>query len=280
MQDYFHYFKRSRLGNAMDSLGFHFFTAMISVFWFILLWGLRPSSLIAGAALYGMIVILRKKVRDDHVTRKEAQLRAVIGGELALNRLLLTAPEKANFEIAMLLSLREPLTLIQAGEKGVLCARKEKKWLVSFLQAPAEADVTPGNVLLLQREIRLLNADSGLLCVCGKISPAAARQAEQEPPVSFLDRDRLISMLGSIHPATDSQLVALGRIRKKAAPVHWLRLILNPSRAKRYACYGVLLLGMYQFTHLFYYALPGLVCVFLAASCRCVKREETVFREE
>ena len=277
MQDYF---QRSRLGNAMDGLGFHFFTLVMSNFWFILLWGLGPSSLIAGAALYVMIVILRKKVRDDHVTRKEAQLRAAIGGELALDRLLLTAPEKANFEIAMLLSLREPMTLIQAGEHGVLCARKGKKWLVSFLQSPVETSVGPGDVLALQREIRLLNADRGLLCVCGKVSAEAARQAEREPCVSFLGRDRLISMLGSANPATDSQLVALGRRRKKASPVHWVRLILNPARAKRYACYGALLLGMYELTRLLYYALPGLVCISLAAACRCVRREETVFKED
>jgi len=277
MQDYF---RRSRLGMAMDSLGFHVFTFILSNFWFTLLWGLQFSSLAAGAALYCMIVILRKKVRDDHVARREMQLRVSIGGELALDRLLLTAPEKANFEIAMLLSLREPLTLIRAGESGVLCARKGKKWLVSFLQSPAETSVGPGDVLALQRDIRLLNADRGLLCVCGKVSAEAARQAEREPCVSFLGRDRLISMLGSANPATDSQLVALGRRRKKAAPMRWLRLILNPARAKRCACYGALLLGMYEFTHLFYYALPGLVCVFLAAACRCVKRQESVFPEE
>lgn len=276
MQDYF---QRSRLGNAMDSLGFHFFTLVLSNFWFILLWGLGPSSLIAGAALYVMIVILRKKVRDDHVTRREAQLRAAIGGELALDRLLLTTHEKANFEIAMLLSLREPMTLIQAGEHGVLCARKGKKWLVSFLQSPAETSVGPGDVLAFQREIRLLNADRGLLCACGKVSAEAAKQAERAPAVFFLEREKLIAMLGSANPATDSQLVALGRSRKKAAPSHWLRLILDPARAKRYACYGALLLGMYQFTRLFYYALPGLVCVCLAAACRCVRREGTVFPE-
>lgn len=274
MQDYF---RRSRLGMAMDSLGFHVFTFILSNFWFTLLWGLQISSLAAGTALYVMIVILRKKVRDDHVTRREAQLRAAIGGELALDRLLLTAPEKANFEIAMLLSLREPLTLIQAGENGVLCARKGKKWLVSFLQAPRDSGVSPVDVLKLQREIRLLNADSGLLCVCGKVSAEAAKQAERAPAVFFLEREKLIAMLGSANPATDSQLVALGRSRKKAAPSHWLRLILHPSRGRRYACYGALLLGMYLLTHLFYYAVPGLACVSLAAACRCVRRGESAF---
>ena len=82
-----------------------------------------------------------------------------------------------------------------------------------------------------------------MLCVCGKVSAEAARQAEREPQVLFLEREALIGMLGSANPATDGQLIALGRRRKKAAPRHWLRLILNPSRAKRFACYGALLLG-------------------------------------
>ena len=58
MQDYL---RQSRLGNAMDSLGFHAIAFILSSFWFILLWGVRFQSLLAGAALYGMIVILRKK---------------------------------------------------------------------------------------------------------------------------------------------------------------------------------------------------------------------------
>ena len=277
MQDYL---RQSRLGNAMDSLGFHAITFILSNFWFILLWDVRFPSLLAGAALYGMIVIFRKTVRDDHVTRKEAQLRAAIGGELALERLLLTTPEKANFEIAMLLSMQENITLIQAGEKGVLCVLKGKKWLVSFLQSPQDSGVSPADVLNLQREIKLMNAERGLLCVCGKVSAEAARQADREPRVSFLERDSLISMLGSANPATDGQLVALGRRRKKAAPKYWLRFVLSPSRAKRFACYGTLLLGMYLVTHLFYYAVPGLVCVSLAAACRCVRRRETVFGDE
>ncbi|MBR3018850.1 MAG: hypothetical protein IKH57_17500 [Clostridia bacterium] len=273
------YLQRSRLGQAMDGLGFHAFTLILSNFWFILLWGLGFPAVVAGAALYVMIVILRKKARDDHVTRKEKQLRATIGGELALERLLLTDPAKAHFEITMLLSMRESLTLIQAGEKGVLCARKGKKWIVSFLQSPQESGVGPGDVLSLQREIRLMNADRGLLCACGKISAEARRQAEHEPPVSFFPREKLIAMLGSANPATDPQLIALGRRRKKAAPVHWLRLILAPSRGKRYACYGALLLGMYQLNRLLYFGLPGLACVFLAAACRCVRQEETAFME-
>ena len=276
MQDYL---QRSRLGQAMDSIGFHVITLILSNFWFILLWGLRVPAFVAGAALYVMIVILRKKARDDHVTRKEKQLRATIGGELALERLLLTEPVKAHFEIAMLLSLRQPLTLIQAAEKGVLCAWKGKKWIVSFLQSPQESGVSPGDVLALQREIRLLNADRGLLCVCGKVSPEARRQAERDPRVYFLSRKKLIAMLGGANPATDAQLVALGRRRKKAAPGHWLRLILASSRAKRYACYGTLLLGMYQWNHVLYYGLPGLICVFLAAACRCIRQEETAFME-
>ena len=40
---------------------------------------------------------------------------------------------------------------------------------------------------------------------------------------------------------------------------------------------GALLLMLYQFTHLLYYALPGLICVLLAAASRCMPEEEPFF---
>ena len=62
MQEYLH---RSRLGGILDGIGFHFLALGASFLWFLLLWGLRLSSVLAGLALYGLILLLRRKVRDD-----------------------------------------------------------------------------------------------------------------------------------------------------------------------------------------------------------------------
>lgn len=270
MQEYLH---RSRIGGAMDGIGFHVFAYLGSSAWFIWQWGLRLPALTAGAALYGLIVLLRRKIRDDSLVRKEKRLRAAIGGELALERLLLSSPERANFELAMLLSVRCRLILLQITDAGILCSLKGEKILIAFVQLPASAALGAERVLFFQREVKKHHGSRGIMCAPCTVSPEAREQAEGQPGVSFISRETMISLFGSANPATDGQLVTLGQRRKKAPAARWLHSVLDIRRARRYACYGGLLLGMYQFTHLPYYAIPGLVCVFLAAACRCQKRD-------
>ena len=274
MQEYLH---RSRFGSILDGIGFHFLALGVSFLWFLLLWGLRLSSVLAGLALYGMILLLRRKMRDDQLIRREKQMRAAIGGELALERLLLDQKERAHFETAMLLSMRHPLVLLQTGESGVLCDLKGEKVLIAFLQRHASAAVDADQVLSMQRGVRLLHADRGLLCVPCGISPKAREQAQNQPPVSFLSREEMIALFGRVNPATDAQLVALGRRKKAPKPEKLLRLVLDRRRAKRYACYGALLLLMHQLTGFFFYAPAGLLCLSLAAACRCVKEKTDLF---
>ena len=268
MQEYLHH---SRLGSKIDALGFHLFAFAFSFLWFILLWGLRFTSLAAGLALYGLIAALRKKVRDDHVARKEKELRCAIGGELALERLSLSLKERAHFETAMLLSLRHPLVLLESGEDGTLCDRRGEKILVSFVQLPPSSSVGAEQVLSFQRTIRTNGAERGLLCVPCGIQSAAREQAQNDPPVSFLSREQLIPLFGRVNPVTDEQLVALGKRKKFRQPLRIFHIVFNRSRARRYACYGCLLLLMYQFAPLFYYAAAGLACVFLAAFSRAAR---------
>ncbi len=274
MQEYLHH---SRLGSILDGFGFHFLALGVSFLWFLLLWGLRPSSALAGLALYGLILLVRRKARDGRLARREKETRAAIGGELALERLLLTQKERAHFETAVLLSMVHPLVLLQTGEEGVLCALKGKKVLISFLQRHGSAAAEADHVLALQRDIRLLGADRGLLCVPCGISPKAREQAQAQPPVSFLSREEMIALFGRFNPATDAQLVELGRRKKAPRPLHPLRLALDRRRAKRYACYGALLLIMHQLTGFFVYAPAGLLCLALAAASRCVRKKEDLF---
>ena len=263
----------------MDRVGFHIFALFSSFLWFVLLWGLRLSSVTAGLALYFLILLLRRKIRDDRLVRKEKRLRVAIGGELALERLVLSEKERAHFETAMLLSMRYPLTLLQTGEEGTLCDRRGQKLLITFIQMPASASVGAAQVLDMQRAVRLHQADRGLLCVPCCISGEARVQAKNQPEISFLSREQLISLFGQANPATDEQLVALGRRKKAQTPVRILRVVLDRGRARRYACYGILLLLMYQFAPLLSYAAAGLVCVFLAAACRCVRENDSALFE-
>jgi hypothetical protein len=274
MQEYLHH---SRLGSILDGFGFHFLALAFSFLWFLLLWGLRPASVFAGFSLYLMILLLRRKARDDRLARREKQMRAAIGGELALERLLLSQKERAHFETAMLLSLGHPLVLLNTGEEGVLCDLKGTKVLIAFLQRHASATAGADQVLAMQRAVRALRADRGLLCVPCGVSPGAREQAREQPPVSFLFREEMIALFGRANPATDAQLVALGRRKKAPKPARWMRLILDRRRAKRCACYGALLLLMHRLTGFFFYAPAGLLCLGLASACRCVKEKNDLF---
>ena len=273
------YLQKTRLSGLLDGLGFHILSFAFSFIWFIFLWGFRLPALAGGTALYILIVLLRKKIRDDQVTRKEKELRAVIGGELALERLLIAPPERAHFEIAMLLSLRYSLMLLQTGKDGVLCDVKGKKLLICFVQHAKKTKLTADDVLDMQRNTKLHNADSGLLCIPCSLSPEAREQAMEDPPVHFLSRETLIALFGEVNPASDSQLVMLGKRRKQRLARNIGPRILHEGRAKKYACYGALLLIMYQFTHLIYHALPGLICVFLAAACRCARKKQNTLSD-
>ena len=271
MQEYLH---RSRLGEIMDTLGFHLLALALCLGWFIGLWGVRLSALTAGAALYILILLIRRKTREGRLLRREKKLRARIGGELALERLLLSPADKAHFEVAVLLSLRQPLTLLQAGEDGMLCGLRGEKLLIAFAQSPFGGGVGAERVLALQKAAALRRADRGVLCAPCKISPEAQEQARSPLPVTFLSRDQLVALFGASNPATDAQLAALGRRKRAQAPRRVLRGMLDRRRAARYAFYGGLLMILYLLTRSFYYAVPGLLCLALAAASRCVREQK------
>lgn len=271
------YLQKSHLSQAMDALGLHALLLLFSAGWFTLLWGLRLQSLLAGAGLYGLLALILRKGRDSRLHRREQRLRRQIGGEMALERLLLTAPEKAHFEAAMLLSLQSPLTLLRMEEAGVLCTLRGDRVLVSFVQLPPRDKLRAGHVLHCQRAVKALGGDRVILCLPCQISEEAREQASSGPAVTLIPRDRMIALFGAQAPATNSQLVALGQRKRKKAPLkRWLRRILDRQKARRYALYGCLLLGFYLATGIGYYAWPGLICVALATACHCGREEEEV----
>ncbi|MBR1586121.1 MAG: hypothetical protein IJ662_11315 [Clostridia bacterium] len=270
------YLQESRFRPFMDGLGLRCLIVIMCTSWFVLLWGVTPPALLSGLALATLILLLRRKTRDGRLKRREQRLRQRIGGEMALERLLLSPPRRAHFEMAVLLTQRCPLTLLRAGDAGILCQVRGDQVLLRFCQKPATASVHGEDVLALQQAAKAQGAARGVLCAPCGISPSAHSQAQGEVPVSFLTRDTLIALFGQANPVTDQQLVALGRRRRQQRPSRWLPVILARQRAARYLSYGALLLGMHLLTGLMYYAVPGLICVCLAAACRCARPNEAV----
>ena len=268
------YLRRSRFASAMDDLGFHLLALALSLGWFLWLWGLCLPAFPAGLSLYALVLLIRRTTREDRLKRREKRLRAQLGGEMALEEMLLRPPAQAHFEAAVLLSVGRPLTLIRTGDQGVTCSLRGEKTLLSFLQRSPASVVSADDVLALQRSARAVGAVRAVLCAPCPVSPEAREQARGPLPVSILSRETLIGLLGQAHPARDQDLVALGRRRRAKRGPGLISLVLDKRKARKYAWYGSLLLGMYLFTHLLIYALPGLLCVFLAAFCRCFRFRE------
>lgn len=264
--------RRSALGRHLDGIGLRALMLCVSVGWFVFLWGLRLPALAAGAGLYGLLMLLYRRTRADRLLRREARLRRQVGGELALERLIALPAAQAHFEAALRLSLRYGLELLRMDEQGVLCRRGGETLLIAFAQLPLSDQAQARDVLSLQQAARELGAERAVLCVPCGVNPRAQAQAETGLPVTLLGREWLARLFGAQSPATNAQLVALGRRRKKRPPMGaFLRQMLDRGRWPRYALYGGLLLGLYLLTGLGYYAVPGLCCLALAVACRCVR---------
>lgn len=269
------FLQKSSLREAMDEWGFRLGAGALCFLWFFFLWGVTLPSMLSALALWALTLLLRRKTRDGRLKRREKALRRRIGGEMAVERLLLLPPRRAHFETAALLSRHCPLTPLWAGEGGALCRLRDETVLVSLCQRSPSSSVGPDDVLACQRAARTAGAGRGILCAPCGVGAAASLQAEGPVPVSFLSRDTLISLFGRDRPVTDAELVSLGK-RKKRRPAGWLKTVLQPRLAGRYAGYGTLLLAMYLLTGFLYYAAPGLVCLSLAAACRCVRPREEI----
>ncbi len=266
------YLLKNSFREKMDTIGYYLLVLSLCCGWFLLLWGVRLQAFIAGLGLWGLCLMLHHKTRDHRLAKKEQRLRRRIGGEMLLEKLLFSAPNKAHFETALHLSLAENMMLERMTGCGVLCKKGQKTMLLSFFQAPACETLSARDVLLLQRAALQEKADALWLCVPCAIDSAAQAQGEKKLPVRFIDREHLIRLLGNAAPATDRQLVELGREKQKRIPFkNVLRIIFQPQKARRYALYGLLLLCLYMMTGLGYYAVPGVICVFFAAISHCFR---------
>lgn len=267
------YFMKNPVREKMDALGFHLLMLLVCCGWFALLWGLRLQALLSGGALYLLCLMVRHKTRDHRLQQREQKLRRRIGGEMKLESLLFLPSDEAHLEAVLLLSLGENLSPVRLSPCGILCQRGQEQVLVSFLQVPLCEKITARDVLSLQKAARAEGAGQVLLCAPCGVTEGAQAQCEQEVPVRILPRDTLISLFGTAAPATDQQLVQLGKRRKKPLPLgRLLPILFHPAKTRRYALYGALLLFLYLMTGFFYYALPGLICIALATIGHCRNR--------
>lgn len=265
------YLTRTRLGAAMDHIGGTAILLIGSLLLFALLWGVRISALLAGMALFVLCLILRESTRKKRLMQREKELRSRIGGELKLEQWVVMQPRRAHFEAALLLSQIREIAIERSADEGALCRIKEtgEILLVACAQLHAGEKLCARDVAALQRACLREKAVRGVLCGAGAVSAEGKAQADMPPCVTLIGREQMIVLAGAACPATDEQLVELGK-RKKQHPhgAKWRKTALQPERAKRYLLYGLLLCFLYILLGSFIYLVSGGLCLVLMALCR------------
>lgn len=270
MEDYLH---RRRLRSLIDGAGSRAALIAAGVLWFVWLWGATVPALIAGIALGVLLCRAVTEYRRRTLTGREAALRRRLGGELLLEEMLLAPPRQAHFQAALLLGEQYPLTMLRVTEDGMLCQSGTDVVLVRCLPVPETVEAGVMDVVACQRACRRQEAARGVLCVTGRVSAKAEAAGEDGlVPVRLIRRETLLTLAGRACPATDAQLVALGKRRRRSRLPDALRVLsrrtLAPEKAKRYMLYGLALMLLYVVTGLPYYPLPAALLLALSVACR------------
>lgn len=264
------YLRRNRLSELIDGLGMCCLLYLLASGWFVWLWGLNGASLLAGLALGTLLWTARTQWRKRTVARREKALRSRLGAELMLESMLLAEPKEAHFRAALLLAERWPITMQSVKAEGVICRQGEETLLIQCLRMPEDGALSMGDLLTAQRDVRRLKVNRAILCVLGKVPPKAAARAEEAlVPLRIIRRETLLSLAGRYAPATDEQLIELGKRRRRPVGQGSIaQLIFQPEKARRYHLYGVMMLLLYVVTGVRLYAVPGMVCLTMAVMCR------------
>ena len=269
------YLRRNRLAALADGLGALAAIYAGAALWFVWLWGLGAPALLAGAALGTLLAMARACLRSRLLHRRERALRSRLGAELLLEELLLAEAQEAHRRAAELLNARWPLAVKRTTAEGALCRYGEEALLIRFLRMPQEGALSEGELLAAQRAARGAGADRCVLCVPGKTPPAILAKAERTvTPIRVIGRGTLMELAGRLHPATDEQLVALGRRKRRVTRGGILALVFRRDKARRYFAYGLAMTLMYLLLGVRVYAVAGMVCLTMATLCRTGRTED------
>ena len=204
--------------------------------------GLIPA-LIAGLAVYLLLLLTAMLFEHSTLTKRDRLLRERIGGTIALTDLILL-PEGAAQE-AVCRQLCQALSAEALGGGSMRYAGEI--WLVRLAQKLTGSAIGEGDVLSAHRAMQQAGAGRVVLLTTGTVSPAAVRAAEWvDPPVRLISGAQLAALLGRLHPATDADIARHIRRQKKPFSLARMRLVaLSPAKQKKYLLVSFLLLVFY-----------------------------------
>ncbi|MDR0896704.1 MAG: hypothetical protein LBN04_02485 [Oscillospiraceae bacterium] len=260
----------TRLAGRIDRLGLYVLLLLGCFAWFYWLWG---SVLPACASAVALSLLISRAIQLGErrtLKHREAALRRRIGGEMAVDSLLLQPAASAVSNAVSWMTQVVNLTDFQPKAHGLLAAHDAQRVWVSCLQKHAGSASGCDDVLACVRHARRESADICIVCSTSNFTPEAMQLAEDVTPrTRLMGRSGLIKMAGIAAPATDEQLRALGKRRRQQFRRElWQARILDPAKKRRYMIYGLGLCALYLLSRQLIYLIPALVCLLLFGLCK------------
>ena len=264
------YRPKTALASAADHLLRLLIAWLAGVGWFVALWGLSLPALTAGTALGGLFWLCARLLGKKRMQKKEAALRRTLGGELALEKLLLLSETEAVTQCIHWLQSRTNLQITEPMSKGGLGTWDGASVLFRLFAQHPGTEITSQQVSEVIREAMQVKTQRLLLCTTAPLSQAAMRVAEtEEPKLRLVGREKLIQLAGACSPATDEDLCRLKQRKpKRRSAREWMKVVLHPSRAKRYFWYGAGLAALTLVTGQRFYPIPAAICLLLFIGCK------------
>lgn len=264
------YRPKSPAANVADKLLRLMIAAALGVGWFVYLWGLSLPALSAGLALGMLFWLCARLFGKKSVEKREKQMRQMLGGELALDRLLTMSPRHAAFQAAVWLSPKYPMEMQRAAEWSVSGTLEDKPAQIRLIAQHESVRVTAQQLVTVVREARQGKADICVLCVTAPLAREADEYLHSAPvDLRLVKRDELALLAGLCSPATDEDLARLShKKRTRRTAKQWIAIILSPGRARRYFWYGAGMAALAFVTGQWVYPLPAVVCLALFAGCK------------
>lgn len=245
-------------------------TSALGIGWFVFLWGVSLPSLTAGLALGALLWLCVRQFSKQATCKREEQMRRMIGGELAVSRLLLESPRRAAFQCALWLTPKYPLIMQKALDWRVIGLLEGQRTCIRLIAQHPGQKITPQQILECARESREKQMEQTFLCLTAPAEPEALSYAAGlDPPIHVIEQSELTELAGYAHPATDEDLRSISRQKRtRHSAQEWLAVVLDASRARRYFWYGIGLSLFALLTGSGYYPFPAAACLGLYAACK------------
>ncbi len=257
--------RKNALATALDRLALRALMLTLCIGYFFILWKNGAASLLAGSALFILIMLGMMLLERRTLTVRDRMLRERVGGMIALDELIMTPANAASARVCQL--LQKMLDAQALGETTMRCG--EETWLVRLAQCLPGTSASQGDVLSAHRSRIESGMDKVALACTAGFSPEAVRAAEwADPPVRLINGRQLAMLFGKLHPATDEDIAR--HLARQKKPFSWARiraLALSAGKLKRYLLCAFLLLMFFFIAHSIAALLASLLSFALAILC-------------